>query len=82
MFARVWVPAAIGTGASNRLFVPMSAVLRRSEMTGVYVLDSNGQPLLRQVRLGRTQGNEVEVLSGVRNGEQVAIDPQAAAKVR
>lgn len=84
MFARVWLPAAAstGTGAGTKLFVPASAVLRRAEMTGIYVLDAKGQPLLRQVRLGRTQGNEVEVLSGLQLGEQVALDPQAAAKVR
>jgi multidrug efflux pump subunit AcrA (membrane-fusion protein) len=51
-------------------------------MTGVYVLDAQGRPLLRQVRLGRRSGEQVEVLSGLRPGDKVAIDPQAAAKVR
>jgi hypothetical protein len=82
MFARVWLPSAAGSGQGAKLFVPTSAVQRRAEMTGVYVLDSRGQALLRQVRLGQTQGSEVEVLSGVQSGEQVAVDPQAAAKAR
>ena len=82
MFARVWLPAANDAGASARLFVPTSAVLRRAEMTGVYVLDGQGRALLRQVRLGQVQGREVEVLTGVQVGEQVAVDPQAAAKAR
>ena len=82
MFARAWLPAVAGAGAGAKLFIPTSAVVHRSEMTGVYVLDSQGHALLRQVRLGRTQGSEVEVLSGVQLGEQVAIDPQAAAKAR
>ena len=47
-------------------------------MNGVYVLDSKGMPLLRYVRLGRSVGDEVEVLSGVSAGERVALDPQAA----
>jgi RND family efflux transporter MFP subunit len=82
MFARVWLPGAAAVGAAPKLFVPASAVLHRSEMTGIYVLDGKGQALLRQVRLGQIQGSEVEVLSGVQMGEQVAVDPQAAAKAR
>jgi membrane fusion protein, multidrug efflux system len=36
--------------------------------------------MLRQVRLGRAQGDNVEVLSGVSAGDRVALDPQAAAR--
>ncbi len=80
MFARLWLPT---TGAaSGRLTVPASAIVRRAEMTGVYVLDTKGQPLLRQVRLGRASGDSVEILSGIMSGERVALDPQAAARIR
>ena len=51
-------------------------------MTGVYVQGDNGKPQLRQVRLGLPQGDMVEVLSGLRVGDQVAVEPQAAARVR
>lgn len=78
MFARVWLPLEGASAA--RLYVPASAVVRRAEMTGLYVIDANGRPVLRQVRLGRSQDNAVEVLAGVAAGERVATDPQAAAK--
>ena len=85
MFARVWL-AASGVGKtttdSERLYVPTSAVVRRAEMTGLYIVNDKGRPMLRQVRLGRAAGERVEVLSGVEKGEKVAADPQAAAKVR
>ena len=86
MFARLWLPAASTSTALAS--VPHSAVVRRAEMTGVYVLNEQGQPRLRQVRLGRVlpaapgQAPQVEILSGLRNGERVATDPQAAAQVR
>ena len=51
-------------------------------MTGLYVIDPAGQPLLRQVRLGAMAGDSIEILSGVSAGERVALDPQAAARVR
>ena len=51
-------------------------------MTGLYVLDPTGRPVLRQVRLGRIDGAKVEVLSGLMPGERVVTDAQAAARVR
>jgi RND family efflux transporter MFP subunit len=84
MFARVWLPMAgarSGTGGAA-LSVATGAVVRRAELTGLYVLGSAGKPVLRQVRLGRVDGNQVEVLSGLTAGEQVVSDPQAAARVR
>ena len=79
-FARVWLPGAAGTLA--RLSIPASAVARRADMVGVYVVDAKGMPMLRQVRLGRAVGDSVEVLSGLSAGERVALDPQAAARLR
>lgn len=81
MFARVWL-AAPRDAAGKRLYVPAAAVVRRAEMTGLYVIGTNGRPVLRQVRLGRAQNDRVEVLSGIASGERVALDPQAAARVR
>ena len=84
MYARLWLPVAAGgtsaAGAPAALSVPLATVVRRAELTGVYVLDAAGQPLLRQVRLGRTEGSTVEVLSGLMPGERVVTDPQAAAR--
>ena len=81
MFARVWLPTP-ATAGENRLYVPQQAVVRRAELNAVYVIASDGKPVLRQVRVGPAVGQEVEVLSGVSAGERVAIDPQAAARIR
>jgi membrane fusion protein, multidrug efflux system len=80
MFARVWLPQQ--SGDASRLYVPAAAVVRRAEIDGLYVIDAGGRPLLRQVRLGRSRGGQVEVLAGVAAGERVALDPQAAARLR
>jgi membrane fusion protein, multidrug efflux system len=85
MFARAWLQGP-GTGGADageaRLFVPSQALLRRSELAAVYVIGRDGKPLLRQVRPGRSDGSQVEILSGVAAGERIALDPQAAARVR
>ncbi len=80
-FARVWLSTGAGAG-TPRLAVPARALVQRAEMTGLYVIDPAGRPVLRQVRTGRTQADRTEVLSGVSAGERVALDPQAAAQVR
>lgn len=82
MFARAWLPARVAAGAAPALSVPAGAVVRRAELAGVYVVGADGRPLLRQVRLGPATGGAVEVLAGLRAGERVALDPQAAARVR
>jgi multidrug efflux pump subunit AcrA (membrane-fusion protein) len=85
MFARVWLASggmAQTTSPTERLYVPASTVVRRAEMTGLYVVNAQGRPVLRQVRLGQPQGDRIEVLSGIEKGEKIAADPQAAAKVR
>lgn len=84
MFARLWLPIASqsATAAGQRVSVPLSAIVRRAEMTGVYVQGQGGKPLLRQVRLGRVEGDRVEVLTGVAPGEPVVVDPQAAVRAK
>jgi multidrug efflux pump subunit AcrA (membrane-fusion protein) len=82
MFARLWLPVAAAAGATASPRVPLQAIVRRAEMTGLYVLGADGKPLLRQVRLGRSEAGQVEILSGLAAGERVVSDPQTAARVR
>jgi len=62
---------AIGTG--NRLLVPANALLRRGELEGLFVIDSKGVASYRLVKTGKTFGSEVEILSGLDDGEHVAV---------
>jgi len=71
------VKAAFVIGEAERLLVPLSALVRRSEIAGVYVLGERG-PQLRQLRLGHRYGERVEVLAGLSAGERIALDPNAA----
>jgi RND family efflux transporter MFP subunit len=80
MFARAWLPTP--TVGEGRLYVPKQALVRRAELDGVYVIGSDGRPSLRQVRVGQSVGADLEVLAGLSAGERVALDPQAAARVR
>ncbi len=60
-------------GKVSKMLIPVSAVLRRSEVVAVYVLDEKDVPHLRQVRLGEAnEQNEIEVMAGLNVGERVA----------
>lgn len=68
--------------APQRLVVPATALLRRGELTGVYVVTTKAEGAkgfaLRAVRTGATHGDGVEVLAGLKAGDQVALDPVRA----
>lgn len=79
IYPGVFARAHFAVGKGSRLMAPRAAVFHRSEVTGVYVVDESGKPSLRQVRLGTAGDAEgIEVLSGLRPGEKVALDPVKA----
>ncbi|MDP2029252.1 MAG: efflux RND transporter periplasmic adaptor subunit [Thiobacillus sp.] len=70
MFAR----AHFAVASARKLSIPASAVVRRSEITAVYVV-KNDKVSLRQVRLGTADaGGRVEVLAGLNPGEVIALE--------
>ena len=78
-----WVPGQqvrvrfVG-GASQRITLPATAVLRRGELTAVYVAGGPGF-VMRVVRLGSHLGQgQVEVLAGLLPHDRVAVDPVQA----
>lgn len=72
------VKVAFAVGDAKRLLIPERALVRRSEVTAVYVVDSTQRVALRQLRLGHRFGDQVEVLAGLSAGERFATDPLAA----
>jgi multidrug efflux system membrane fusion protein len=81
MFARASLPVN-ASEQQGQLLIPAKSVMKRSELMAVYVVDQKGNPHLRQVRLGRTVGEHIEVLAGLQAGEKVALDPITAANFK
>jgi len=79
-FARLQLSGGAGLPARPRVLIPASAVVRRAEVTAVYVMGEGQRPQLRQVRLGPVQGAQVEVLAGLDAGDSLITDPQAATR--
>jgi RND family efflux transporter MFP subunit len=79
VYPGVYARAHFVVGRALKLLVPRAAVVRRSELTAVYVLGADGAPRLRQVRLGEAADESfLEVLAGLEPGERVALEPVKA----
>lgn len=79
LYPGMFVKVAFVVGEARRLLVPTAALIRRSEVTGAYVIGPDRSVRFRQLRTGNAYGDKTEVLSGLSEGELVAIDPVAAA---
>jgi RND family efflux transporter MFP subunit len=78
LYPGMFVKVALVIGDAERLLIPTQALLRRSEVTGVYVVSTDGDVRLRQVRAGNTFDEQTEILAGLGAGERVALDPVRA----
>ena len=77
MYAKVLVPDESAPARSNPV-IPLSAVRYNGSLPGVYVLDGQGAPQLRLIRVGEETGTGmVSVLGGLRAGERVLANPDA-----
>ncbi len=82
LYPGMFAKAVFVTGEREQLVVPASAVIRRGEVTAVYVVGEGGAVRLRQIRAGRLDENGGRVvLAGLEAGERVALDPIRAGVI-
>lgn len=73
LFPGMLVRVGLPVGERSALWVPEQTVVRRGELSAVYVLDDTDQPRLRQIRTGVVLDGQVEVLAGLTEGERVSL---------
>jgi RND family efflux transporter MFP subunit len=67
--ATLLLPGPVRSG----VLIPVAALVREGELTGVQVWPAEGGSELRWVRTGWTDGSRIEVLAGLRAGEVIGI---------
>ncbi|MFC4632987.1 efflux RND transporter periplasmic adaptor subunit [Dokdonia ponticola] len=72
MFATVQFPIESET-FSSFVLVPSEAIVTRGQLSGIYTVSQSNTAILRWLRLGRTFGDQVEVLSGLTEDESYIV---------
>ena len=67
MYATAYLPMHSTINVS----IPVSALVQRGQLEGIYVLNAQNVAILRWIRIGDKANSTVEVLSGLKAGEKV-----------
>lgn len=78
MFVNVQFPIEnkVSTTTNSMVLVPESALVKQGQLTGIYTIGNENVAILRWLRIGKTFGNQVEVLSGLSANEQYIVSAE------
>ena len=78
MFVNVQFPLVSKkqTTTTDKVVVPESALIHQGQLTGIYTIGNKDIAILRWLRIGKTYGNQVEVLSGLSANEQYILSAE------
>ena len=76
MFATVRFPTNNKAETSGTILIPAEAIVKRGQLSGVYTVSQSNTAVLRWLRLGRTFGDKVEILSGLSADESYIISAE------
>jgi multidrug efflux pump subunit AcrA (membrane-fusion protein) len=71
MFGRIALPLG---ATKETLFVPTTVLIQRGQLQGVYVvesMDDKAIAVLRWVKTGKTQNEQIEIVSGLKTGDRI-----------
>lgn len=66
-------------GQRQAIAIPAKAIVQRGQLTGVFVVGDANVARLRLIKAGKAYGEQIEILSGLNEGERIVVG--GAAKV-
>lgn len=66
--------ARFSVGQKQILAVPLKAVLQRGQLVSVFVVDPSQILHLRLIKTGKQYGDQLEVLSGLNDGDRIVVE--------
>lgn len=73
MFARV----SLLKNTESKTVVPREALVHKGQLSGLYTVNQQGEAMLRWLRLGKEYPDGIEVLSGLKSGEQFILSSES-----
>ena len=77
--AGTYVKVSFPVGERSAVVIPATALVRRGQLTSVFVIDKGNVARMRLVTVGALNGTDMEILSGLDPGESIVSAP---ARVR
>jgi len=77
MYVNILIPNKVKEDITSKVMIDKNSVVYRDQLTGVYVVDDRNQVNLRWVRLGKTIGNQIEILSGLNQNDRVVLSAES-----
>lgn len=78
VYAELFLPSPVSNSAAKTLLIPETAILRGRSLPSVLVVANNTSEL-RMIRTGNVRGTKIEVVSGLKAGDQVIDNPSPKA---
>lgn len=76
MYVNVSIPISdmsLANRGTEGILVPVSSIVHKGELDGIYAIGAGNQALLRWVRLGKNINDKVELLSGLGKSERFIV---------
>ena len=73
MFTSIQFPISNKTNTNTSVLVPLKSLVHKGQLTGIYTVSSSNTAILRWLRLGKTYGSNIEVLSGLNKDEKFIV---------
>jgi len=74
MFVTTVFPTNMNT--KSQILIPKAALIKKGELEGIYTVSGSNTAILRWLKLGRSLGDQIEVLSGISEGEQYIVSAE------
>ncbi|MCY1723161.1 efflux RND transporter periplasmic adaptor subunit [Prolixibacteraceae bacterium Z1-6] len=63
-------------GTQKLILVPQKALIHHGQLVGIYAVSQSGKALLRWVKTGKTYGDNIEIISGLTDGEEYVLSSE------
>lgn len=73
MFSGMFANVIIEKGGMPSILVPKNVLVNKGQLIGIYTVSQSGTAMLRWIRTGKINGDMIEVLSGLRDGEKFIL---------
>ena len=76
MFVSVKIPINNTSVQQEMVLVPLKSLIHKGQLSGVYTVSQHNTAILRWLRLGKTYGENIEVLSGLSINEPYIVSAE------